>query len=305
MNDKKNEYFLKVCETGNITTAADELYVSRSVLSRALHELEEEFGAELFTRSKQGVELTESGIIVRDMMQSVTANYKYAMSRLDEVKRQKVTDNIRIGITPTNGLASFRRYLREFMREHPNIRLYIEEHSAFDICALVMDCSLDVGISPSIYGSSYLDTLVLYEDTLMIGMRKNDPLTKKKEINLSDLADLPLGFLSAKTPMEGIIKEYIDAQHKSVNTVVRTSDKSLLHEMTREGIVYPFLTKEILSGWKDVTYRSVSFVTPSVIRLLWPKAMVQRPALKEFLDFMKLKAPEFAPGGRQVLRTMQ
>ena len=28
MNDKKNDYFLKVCETGNITTAADELFVS-------------------------------------------------------------------------------------------------------------------------------------------------------------------------------------------------------------------------------------------------------------------------------------
>ena len=72
--DKKQQYFLKVCETGNITTAAEELFVSRSVLSRSLHELEQEFDTTLFIRSKQGVELTASGRIIRNMLQAFAAN---------------------------------------------------------------------------------------------------------------------------------------------------------------------------------------------------------------------------------------
>lgn len=287
MNDKKNDYFLKVCKTGNITTAADELFVSRSVLSRALKEIEDEFDTTLFTRSKQGVELTPSGMVIRDMMQSISSNYKYALDRLEELKKDKTTDRIKIGVTPTNSLVGFKNFFGPFMQEHPDIQLYIEEHSAFDMCQLIMDRSLDIGIAPTFYGADYLDSFVLYEDVLVLGMRKSDPLTKKKEIALSDIADLPLGYLSAKVPMEGIVNEYIQAQHKLPNVVVRSSSKELLHYMAVRGYVYPFLTKNIISGWKDLSYRQVSFVTPSQVRLMWPASVTQRPAIKTFISFMK------------------
>ncbi len=292
MREKKNEYFLKVCETGNITTAADELFVSRSVLSRALHELEEEFDAPLFTRSKQGVELTESGAVVRDMIQSIEANYQYAKDKLSEVKKQTATDNIRIGITPTNGMIFYKRYYTAFAEEHPDIHLIMEEHSAFDISTLLMDRSVDVGITPVVYGDEYFDNVVLFTDKLVLGMRKNDPLAKKNVINLSDLTDLPLGFLSARVPMEGIVKEYISAQRKTANIVVRTTDKELLHQMAANGSCYPFLTRDIMSGWKDISYRQVGFITPSVIRLIWPRMTVIRPGLQTFIDFMTERSKE-------------
>lgn len=293
MMDKKNEYFLKVCETGNITTAADELFVSRSVLSRSLHELEETFGATLFTRSKQGVELTESGMIVRDMMLSIESNYRYARERLTDVKMQNATDCIRIGITPTNGMTAYKRFFITFMNNFPDIHLYIEEHSAFDICTLLMDRTLDVGISPVVYGAEYFDSIVLYTDKLVLGMRKTDPLAKKREIGLSDLTNLPLGFLTARVPMEGIVKEYISAQKKKANIVVRTSDKELLHQMAANGTCYPFLTRDIMSAWKDISYRQVSFVTPSIIRLLWPVSSLSRPALQTFVDYMAEKSKAY------------
>ena len=292
MREKKNEYFLKVCETGNITTAAEELFISRSVLSRALHELEEEFGATLFTRSKQGVELTESGVVIRDMIQSIEANYRYAVDKLSDVKKQTASDNIRIGITPTNGMTFYKRYYSAFSEKYPDIHLYMEEHSAFDISTLLMDRSIDVGITPVVYGDDYFDNVVLYTDKLVLGMRKDDPLARKRTINLSDLSDLPLGFLTARVPMEGTVKEYISAQRKTANIVVRTSDKELLHQMAASGSCYPFLTRDIMSAWKDISYRQVGFVTPSVIRLIWPKMSVIRPGLETFIRFMTEKSKE-------------
>ncbi|MBR5337834.1 MAG: LysR family transcriptional regulator [Lachnospiraceae bacterium] len=287
MREKKNEYFLKVCETGNITTAADELFISRSVLSRALHELEEEFDATLFTRSKQGVELTESGKVIRDMIQSIEANYRYARDKLSDVKKQTASDNIKIGITPTNGLVFYKKYYSAFTNEFPDIQLTMEEHSAFDISTLLMDRSLDVGITPVVYGDDYFDNMVLFSDKLVLGMRKNDPLAKKNVISLSDMTDLPLGFLSARVPMEGIVKEYISAQRKTANIVVRTTDKELLHQMAADGICYPLLTKDMMSAWKDISYRQLGFITPSVIRLIWPRMSVIRPGLETFINFMK------------------
>lgn len=64
MTLKQISYFQAVCEKGNISSAAEDLFVARSVISRAIADLEDEFGAELFVRSKNGVVLTDSGRIV-------------------------------------------------------------------------------------------------------------------------------------------------------------------------------------------------------------------------------------------------
>ena len=74
MTLKQIEYFQKVCELGNISLAAEELFVSRSVVSRAILELEEEFGAPLFERSRNGVILTRSGEILSRLFDTFTVS---------------------------------------------------------------------------------------------------------------------------------------------------------------------------------------------------------------------------------------
>lgn len=39
---KQIEFYEAVCQAGNVTAAAQQLYVSRSVISRAIQELEDE-----------------------------------------------------------------------------------------------------------------------------------------------------------------------------------------------------------------------------------------------------------------------
>src|SRR5258705_4280398 len=55
-------YFVAVAETGSLTEAAEQrLYTSQPSLSRQIRDLESHVGAELFSRSVRGVELTLAG----------------------------------------------------------------------------------------------------------------------------------------------------------------------------------------------------------------------------------------------------
>src|ERR1700740_57483 len=55
-------YFVAVVEEGSLTTAAERrLHTSQPSLSRQIRDLEDQVGAELLSRSVQGVELTAAG----------------------------------------------------------------------------------------------------------------------------------------------------------------------------------------------------------------------------------------------------
>ena len=54
-------YLKTTAECGNITEAAEKLFISQPSLSAAIHNLEKEMGVTIFVRSKKGVVLTREG----------------------------------------------------------------------------------------------------------------------------------------------------------------------------------------------------------------------------------------------------
>ena len=64
------EYLLAVCKYGSISRAADALLVSRPAVSRAIKDLEEEFGVSFFLRTTTGVIMTDAGRLVYEKCQA-------------------------------------------------------------------------------------------------------------------------------------------------------------------------------------------------------------------------------------------
>lgn len=54
-------YLVTVADCGNITEAAEKLFISQSSLSSAIHNLEKEMGVTAFARSNKGVVVTREG----------------------------------------------------------------------------------------------------------------------------------------------------------------------------------------------------------------------------------------------------
>ncbi len=55
------ECFLAVARTGNLSRAAEEMYLTQPTLTARLKALEEELGDQLFVRTSRGMRLTEAG----------------------------------------------------------------------------------------------------------------------------------------------------------------------------------------------------------------------------------------------------
>lgn len=111
----------------SFSTAADELHLTQSAISRQIKSLEDELGAPLFTRGTRSVELTQAGgVLLRAVEPS--------LSRIDASVRQ-----IRVGRTrPRVNLTTFASFgslwllprIEAFQQRHPDIDIRLSAHDA-------------------------------------------------------------------------------------------------------------------------------------------------------------------------------
>lgn len=76
--------FVTVCRLGNITRAAEALYISQPALTRQIQELEQELGCQLLVRSTRSLSLTENGYLFMLRAQEILDLAKQAKNELSE-----------------------------------------------------------------------------------------------------------------------------------------------------------------------------------------------------------------------------
>ena len=81
-------YFKAVCEFHSVTKAADELFISRTAISRSINALEQELGIVLFTHTTTGLELTDDGKIIYDRINEVLGR----ICAIEQVAQQLAPD---------------------------------------------------------------------------------------------------------------------------------------------------------------------------------------------------------------------
>jgi len=89
MTEKQGLYYKYCYETGNIAAAAEKLYVSRSVVSRMLSDLEDEFDTVFFIRGKRGIVPTEAGKLMYEGICDAIEMQKQLAKRLQDLKEKE------------------------------------------------------------------------------------------------------------------------------------------------------------------------------------------------------------------------
>lgn len=74
MNLQALKYIIEIEKCGSISRAAENLHLSQPYLSKIVKEMENEFQISLFTRSKRGISLTESGRLFVEMSKDLQKN---------------------------------------------------------------------------------------------------------------------------------------------------------------------------------------------------------------------------------------
>lgn len=185
-------YFIAVAESKGFSHAARRLYVSQSAISEQIGDLEREIGVELLSRNRRQVALTEQGGIFLDEAKKIIANADGAVEMVRRSARGEV-GTLRIGFF-TNGVGEFfSRLIREFRRDHPEVRLSLFEMAALQQMEALANNAIDIAITrpldPRFVG--ILDSELLFKEPIVAVLPREHPLAAPT-VKLSSLASEPL-----------------------------------------------------------------------------------------------------------------
>ncbi|MDE7325567.1 MAG: LysR family transcriptional regulator, partial [Lachnospiraceae bacterium] len=231
------QYFRAVAQTGNITNAADELYVSRPAVSRAMRDLEQEFGIALFWRSNTGLALTEAGCAFYEACNDILNRIAGLETQLSQMKAQNRRQDISLGLTPLTGTAIFPRFYRDFHAVCPDAHIVTMEHSHSQARLMLEDGSMDAAFTTHTEGlSENVGSMELTQTQLVLCVSAGHPLRGRTCVTISDIQSEPLVYLAEGMQREKEILKRFRQIGSSPNVILRMSQINALRNIVSEGI---------------------------------------------------------------------
>ncbi len=230
MNTQYLKYALEVEKTGSITRAARNLFMAQPNLSKAIKDLEEDAGYEIFHRTASGMAATEKG---KKYLQYADHIVKQ-LEEMDKIAGEDALDQITFKVSIprgsyiANGIAQF----TSKMEEKKEIDITVHETNSMKTIDNVVNRYYNLGIIryQTIYEEYFMRYLKnnhlqyegIWEFEFVLVMSVQHPLAKQQTILLEDL------------------KPYIEIAHGDTDIPYLDRKNALILEEKRDKVIYVY-----------------------------------------------------------------
>ncbi len=239
MNQNLSSYriFYTVANTGNISKAAKELYISQPAISKSIQKLEEGLGCRLFSRSSRGVVLTEEGKL---LYEHVGAAFDTLTLGEEKLKRsiELGIGHLKIGVSSTLCRYLLLPCLKEFIRQNPHITISITCQSTNETLKLLEDNKIDIGLvgRPSNVRHIQFEFLEEIEDIFVAAKDYLKNLQVRGIDKPEILSNATLMLLDKDNMTRQYIDSYLQENQIAVQDSIDISNMDLLIEFARIGV---------------------------------------------------------------------
>lgn len=282
--------FYAVANTGNISRAAKELYISQPAISKSIQKLEENVGVKLFDRSSRGVTLTPEGELLYTHVKSAFETLTLGEDKLRRSIALGV-GHLTIGVSSTLCKYILLPYLRDFIKKYPHINISISCHSTNHTLKLLEDGKLDIGLigKPEILKNIDFYPLREIED-IFVATRDYLHNLKIRGVDKQHiLQNSTLMLLDKENMTRQYIDDYFQDNHIMVQDTIEVSNMDLLIEMSKISlgvgcVIRDFVRNELKTG----TLIEIPLGIPihkREIGFAYNKDVKISKSLKHFIDF--------------------
>ncbi len=183
--------FLAVAEELHFARAAERLHIEQSPLSRAIRDLEEELGTQLFSRTTRSTRLTRAGEL---FLQNVPRVFIAIQQARDSVKAATngFHGQLRIALSDCITPTCFSALLALSRQEEPEIEIRLAEVPLSQQIKGLHDDLYDLGFAQSNEVGDELIAEPVWHDPLMVAVPARHPLLAYNHVPLDEVLRYPL-----------------------------------------------------------------------------------------------------------------
>lgn len=197
--------FLAVAEELHFARAAERLHIEQSPLSRAIKELEEDLGAQLFVRTTRSTRLTRAGKL---FLEHVPRIFTALQQARDSVIAAANGFHSQLRVALSDGIppSRFSTFLALCRQEEPEIDIRLSEIPLAQQIKGLHDDLYDAGFARSDEVGDGIIAEPVWYDPLMVAVPARHPLLKYKRIPLEEMLRYPL-VLADPSACEGYARQ--------------------------------------------------------------------------------------------------
>lgn len=284
---KQLAVFTAIYRTGSVTRAGEQLALSQSALSSALHELERLLNTRLFERNGKK-------LVVNEAADRLYPKALALLKQVDDIEMLFGQENVRlrIGASSTIGNYLLPPLISAFRQQYPHIEIVLDVYNTKEICQGLLTFDYDLGF---IEGENHFDELIAtawFEDELTVFS------ARQSRFLADNIQVLPLSLLT-EVPL--ILREKGSGTRETIDKLIlshlpRCNVQQLSHsEAIKQAVCHDFgigcLSRYVLTDLHKLEkIRYLRLESLNVRRTLWQVHHCNKhlsEALKTFIAFCR------------------
>ena len=245
------QLFVAVCELGSIGRAAEREFIAASAVSKRLSDLEATLATPLLYRHTRGVDLTPAGESLLHHARSVLYSLEKMQGELSEY-----ADGVRGHVRVHASISAIVQFLPEdlgrFTREHPQVKIDLEEHLSTDVVRAVLEGAADLGICNASSAAGHeLQSLPYRNDELVLIVPRGHVLAQRERLLFEDTLDFDHVGLHATSSIYLAMREAAAAAGRTIRLRIHVTGLDAMCRMIHNGLgvgVMPRRAFELMHG---------------------------------------------------------
>ena len=198
--------FCDVVEAGSITAGAERSALALAAASTRIRHMEAALGAELLTRSRQGVTPTPAGRMLVKHARGLLAQAARMREDLSAFAGGR-SGEVRL-LANTNALTEFvPEVLSSFLAAHPQVSVDLEERLSDEIVGLIAEGVGDVGIVAGTVDTGALQAFPFRSDRFVVVTAEAHPLATRRSVPFAEVLDFDLVGLERSSSLQRFLTD--------------------------------------------------------------------------------------------------
>ena len=282
--------FKEVAEAGNITAAAQTLFISQSAVSQSIKQLEAELQTRLFARNSRGVTLTADGRMLYEYVRSAMGLLETGEEKLSK-SRDLQMGHLTIGASDTVTSQFLLPYLDRFHRQYPAIHIQIISGRSHKVLGLLQSGKVDIAFASTPQEGASLETFPCLATHSIFVAGAEYPCDFDHVYTLEEIARFPLILLERKASSRLYLEKYFLQNGLHLNPEIELGARSLLVDLAAigfgvAGVTEEFVRRELESG-RLRKLRTSFDIPPRSVDLCVLRDVPLTSAAQRFSDFIR------------------